>query len=94
MSAINTKNLNNDDDDEILTLEILTENEIRAKYRADVEMVRRNRPDDCDEIRYFLSCKFTSEDDAVNKCLFRSATDRQRAKESIQKIIDEMKDNN
>lgn len=94
MSAINTKSLNNVDDDQILTLEILNENEIRAKYRANVEMVRRNRPDDRDEIRYFLRCKFTNEDDAVNKCLLRTAADRQRAKDTIQKIIDEMKDNN
>ncbi|AUV65297.1 BRO-A [Alphabaculovirus myunipunctae] len=73
--------------DEVAVVKILTEGKIRANYRANMDMVRRNDPMDRENIQKFLSRNYRNEDDAVGECLGRTADERRRVHQRLEMAL-------
>nr|AGE61330.1 BRO-B [Chrysodeixis chalcites nucleopolyhedrovirus]AGE61778.1 BRO-B [Chrysodeixis chalcites nucleopolyhedrovirus] len=72
-------------------MEILNEDELRQKYLADVEMVKKNRLVDRTAIEHFKSLGLMSEEDAILKCLTPSIEAKERVSQIVRAVIDEIK---
>lgn len=71
-------------------MEVLDENELRAKYRADVEMCEQNKHVYSKSIEDFKALKLTSEDDCVAKCFTPSVEAKERINAIIENIVESM----
>lgn len=73
-------------------MEVLNEQELRAKYRSDVDMCKRNRVNHSKLIEEFKSLKLSDENDCVAKCLMSSVDVKERINTIVEKIIEDMKE--
>ncbi|QAT90315.1 baculovirus repeated ORF [Spodoptera exempta nucleopolyhedrovirus] len=71
-------------------MEVLNEQELRAKYRSDVEMCKRNRVNHSKLIEEFRSLNLENEDDCIAKCLVSSVDVKERINTIVEKIIENM----
>lgn len=71
-------------------MEILNEDELRAKYRADVEICKRNRHTDSKLIEEFKALGLRDEDDCVAKCFTPSAEAKEWINAVVERIVQSM----
>ncbi|AOL56829.1 BRO-C [Chrysodeixis includens nucleopolyhedrovirus] len=71
-------------------MEVMNENELRDKYRADIEMCERNKNINSKMIKEFNALGFTSEDDCVAKCLTPSSEAKERINTIVEGIVEGM----
>nr|WIE95337.1 hypothetical protein [Microctonus hyperodae filamentous virus] len=72
-------------------IEFLNEDEIREKYRADMEMCKKNDKANDKIIANFQALQLLNEDDAVAKCLTPSLEAKDRLARLIQETIEQIK---
>ncbi|QBQ01672.1 bro-a [Hyphantria cunea granulovirus] len=71
-------------------MEVLDEAELRAKYRADVEMCARNKSIHSKIIEEFKTLGLANEEDCVTKCLTASVDAKERINSIVENIIEGM----
>ncbi|WBB27177.1 BRO-B [Mythimna sequax nucleopolyhedrovirus] len=71
-------------------MEVLDEQELRAKYKTDIEMCRRNKNIYAKQIEEFKALGLTSEDDCVLKCLTPSVNAKERINAIVENIVENM----
>nr|UQV25660.1 hypothetical protein [Spodoptera litura nucleopolyhedrovirus] len=71
-------------------MEILDENELRLKYRTDIEMCKRNKNIHSKLIEEFKSLQLIDENDCVAKCLTPSVDAKDRINSIVEKIVEGM----
>ncbi|ACI47506.1 BRO-2 [Spodoptera litura nucleopolyhedrovirus II] len=71
-------------------MEVLDEAELRAKYRTNVEMCKRNRNIHFKQIEEFKSLGLVDEDDCVAKCLTPSVDAKERINTIVEGIVEDM----
>ncbi|AAY84045.1 BRO-D [Chrysodeixis chalcites nucleopolyhedrovirus] len=71
-------------------MEVLNEIELRDKYKADMEMCKRNKNIHSKMIEEFKALDFTSEDDCVSKCLTPSIEAKERINAIVEGIVEGM----
>lgn len=71
-------------------MEVLDEQELRAKYRADTEMSKRNKNIHSKLIEEFQSLKLVDEDDCVLRCLTPSVEAKERINAIVEGIVSDM----
>ncbi|ALD88541.1 baculovirus repeated ORF D [Helicoverpa armigera nucleopolyhedrovirus] len=71
-------------------MEVLDETELRAKYRADVEMCQRNKTVNTKLIEEFKALDLIDEDDCVAKCLTQSVDAKDRINAIVENIVEKM----
>ncbi|AKR17389.1 BRO-E [Urbanus proteus nucleopolyhedrovirus] len=71
-------------------MEVLDEQELRAKYRADVEMCQRNRNIHSKLIDEFKALQLAGEEDCVAKCLTPSVEAKERINSIVEGIVEGM----
>lgn len=71
-------------------MEVLDEQELRAKYREDVEMCKRNKNIHSKLIEEFQSLQLVDENDCVEKCLTPSVDAKERINTIVEGIVENM----
>ncbi|AXU41506.1 BRO-D [Alphabaculovirus altermyunipunctae] len=71
-------------------MEVLDENELRVKYRTDMEMCRRNKNIHSKQIEEFKALGLTGEDDCIAKCLTPSVDAKERINAIVENIVENM----
>ncbi|AYD68237.1 bro15 [Heliothis virescens ascovirus 3h] len=71
-------------------MEVLDEQELRTKYRADIEMSKRNKNIHSKLIEEFQSLNLVDEEDCVVKCLTPSVEAKERINAIVEGIVDDM----
>jgi len=71
-------------------MEVLDEQELRTKYREDVEMCKRNRNIHSKLIEEFQSLQLVDENDCVEKCLTPSVDAKERINTIVEGIVENM----
>lgn len=71
-------------------MEVLDEQELRAKFREDVEMCKRNRNIHSKLIEEFQSLQLVDENDCVEKCLTPSVDAKERINTIVEGIVENM----
>ncbi|AAM09139.1 BRO-c [Mamestra configurata nucleopolyhedrovirus A] len=73
-------------------MEVLTEGELRNKYRSYIEMCERNKVSNLKIIKEFKALKCETEEEYVAKCLTPSAEAKERINAVVEKIVKKMSD--
>nr|QGX02276.1 bro-c [Mamestra configurata nucleopolyhedrovirus A] len=73
-------------------MEVLTEGELRNKYRNYIEMCERNKAVNSKTIKDFKSLQCKTEDEYVAKCLTPSAEAKERINTIVEKLVKKMSD--
>nr|QNH90511.1 bro-c [Mamestra configurata nucleopolyhedrovirus A] len=68
-------------------MEVLTESELRNKYRSYIEMCERNKVSNLKIIKEFKALKCETEEEYVAKCLTPSAQAKERINAVVEKIV-------
>lgn len=71
-------------------MEVLDEQELRTKYRADIEMTKRNKNIHSKLIEEFQSLNLVDEEDCVVRCLTPSVEAKERINAIVEGIVDDM----
>nr|WRQ96438.1 bro-c [Mamestra configurata nucleopolyhedrovirus A] len=73
-------------------MEVLTESELRNKYRSYIEMCERNKISNLKIIKEFKALKCDTEEEYVVKCLTPSTEAKERINAIVEKIVKKMSD--
>ncbi|ABO37308.1 Bro14 [Heliothis virescens ascovirus 3e] len=71
-------------------MEVLDEQELRTKYRADIEMIKRNKNIHSKLIEEFQSLNLVDEEDCVVRCLTPSVEAKERINAIVEGIVVDM----
>jgi prophage antirepressor-like protein len=71
-------------------MEVLNEEELRSKYRADAAMCERNKHTHTKLIEEFKELKLTDEDDCVSRCFTPSVEVKERINAIVEIIVENM----
>ncbi|ABY47745.1 BRO-A [Helicoverpa armigera granulovirus] len=71
-------------------MEVLDEAELRAKYKSDTEMCKRNKTIHSKLIEEFKALNLVDEDDCVTRCLTHSVDAKERINAIVEGIVDNM----
>ncbi|ABQ51960.1 bro-1 [Spodoptera litura granulovirus] len=73
-------------------IEVLSGQELREKYRGDVEMVKRNRHSDQAYIEQFKKLELKDEDDAIARCYTPGVDVKNKISLLVRTVVEEIKD--